>query len=114
MIDEYIRNATVVRVIDGDTIVMDVDLGFSISTRQTIRVLGVNCPEMHGATKEAGLRAKECTVAWLMQAGPDIQIRTILQKEKDSFRRILADVCSGRESLSAALLSAGHAIPFHG
>lgn len=37
-----------VRVIDGDTIVVDVDLGFWIRMRETVRLSGIDTPEIYG------------------------------------------------------------------
>lgn len=47
--DEHFRNAVVVRVKDGDTIVAMVDLGFSVWTKQTFRYYGINAPEKNTA-----------------------------------------------------------------
>lgn len=49
-------NATVVRWVDGDTVDLDIDLGFKITTHQRIRLQGVDTPErgqegFHEATK---------------------------------------------------------------
>lgn len=43
--DEYVRAVGVVRVIDGDTFVADVDLAFHITIRMSCRLTGVNTPE---------------------------------------------------------------------
>ena len=40
---------------DGDTIDFIIDVGFKMTTRQRIRLLGVNTPELRGASKEEGL-----------------------------------------------------------
>lgn len=45
MIDDYTRAATVVRVIDGDTFLADVDLGFYVTVRMSCRLAGINAPE---------------------------------------------------------------------
>ena len=41
----YNYNATCVRVIDGDTIDADIDLGFSVKIKKRIRLAGINAPE---------------------------------------------------------------------
>jgi len=54
-------NAEIVRVIDGDTVVAMVDLGFSTWTKSTIRFYGINCPESRTRDleeKSRGLAAK--------------------------------------------------------
>ena len=43
--DPYVRAAAVVRVIDGDTALMDIDLGFYVRVRMSCRLAGINAPE---------------------------------------------------------------------
>jgi micrococcal nuclease len=45
----YEYNATVQRVIDGDTVLLDVDLGFFTHMRMSCRLTGINAREMHDA-----------------------------------------------------------------
>jgi micrococcal nuclease len=110
--EQYVRKATLVRVVDGDTLVLDIDLGFGIWRRgQTARVLGVNCPEMHGESKAAGRDAKAFTQNWF--DGRDVTVRTELEsRDTDSFGRVLVEVWQGERSLAADLLAASHAVPF--
>lgn len=111
--DRYIRKARLVRVVDGDTLVVDIDLGFGIWRKaQKLRVLGVNCPETRGATKAAGLAATKFTRDWFA-TDLDIRVRTELDsRDEDSFGRVLAEVWQGERSLGADLLAAGHATAF--
>jgi endonuclease YncB( thermonuclease family) len=43
--DTYIRRVQVARVLDGDTFVCDVDLGFHVLVRMSCRLAGINAPE---------------------------------------------------------------------
>jgi micrococcal nuclease len=45
MIPQYIYNSEVVRVVDGDTIIANVDVGFDMWKRCNIRLYGINTPE---------------------------------------------------------------------
>jgi endonuclease YncB( thermonuclease family) len=45
--DSYTRAATVARVIDGDTVVVDLDLGFYVTVRMSCRLAGINAIELH-------------------------------------------------------------------
>lgn len=45
MQDTYVREVDVVRVIDGDTFLCDVQLGFYITARMSCRLAGINTPE---------------------------------------------------------------------
>jgi len=56
----YTYKAAVTNVIDGDTIVVDFDLGFGTWLKdQHIRLAKINAPEMKGATLQAGTESKE-------------------------------------------------------
>ena len=59
MKDEYLRRATVRRVVDGDTIDVDVDLGYKITTHQRLRLARINAPEVRGKERAKGLKTKE-------------------------------------------------------
>lgn len=84
--------ATVTRIIDGDTIELEVDRGMHETYRDRFRVLHLDTPETRGRyAKEqrgAGLlatqRAKE-----LLPIGSKVYIRT---EKDDSFGRYLADI----------------------
>lgn len=49
----YEYAARIVRVIDGDTLVADVDLGFHVTVRETFRLTGIDTPEIHGVKKNS-------------------------------------------------------------
>jgi micrococcal nuclease len=109
------------RVIDGDTIEGDIDLGFSVHLDdQRLRLLRVNTPERKGPTRAAGDRAKAFTERWLATHS-DIVIRSRKRDkqhaERDSFGRYLVEVFGddegGRqECLNDALLQSGNAVLF--
>ncbi len=108
--EDYVRKATVVRVVDGDTIVANIDLGFGIwRNKQKLRILGVNCPEVVGTTRAAGLAAKAAAVAWL--AGLETILIQTFVIDTDSFGRTLARVWRPNDpvDLSEFLVNCGHA-----
>lgn len=109
----YEYHATLRRVIDGDTLELEVDLGFEMHAVTTFRLYGVNAPEVTGATKKAGNEATAFTKQWLEHAGTPLLIRTY---KRDKYGRWLAEVWGanmgkGPLTLNAALLQAGHATP---
>jgi micrococcal nuclease len=120
MRDTYWRRARVVRVIDGDTIQLIVDLGFYTYAEHRMRLLGVDTPEMHAPLPEvraSALAAATFTTEWLRDhtlhaTDPDwrFNIRT---EKADSFGRFLAYLeCAQGHSLNDDLLSTGHARPY--
>jgi len=64
--DLYIYNATVHRVVDGDTVEFDVDLGLCVHTIIDGRISRINAPEKNRrASKKAGLAAMAWTAEML-------------------------------------------------
>ena len=66
---EYRYSARLQRIIDGDTFILDVDLGFHVHTHVTVRLRDIDCPEIN---TEAG-KAAAVAVAQLLK-GPDVVI----------------------------------------
>jgi micrococcal nuclease len=112
MQDDYTRNARVLRVIDGDTVELSIDLGFDISQMRSCRLAGINAPEVHGATKEAGLASK-AYLSELLRPGLDLVCQTI--KTNDKYGRYLAklytnDANGATYCINDKLVAAGQAI----
>lgn len=70
----YQYRAKVIKVIDGDTLDLLIDLGFHIFTQIRIRVLDVDTYEIKGEFKDIGLKIKEVTKELL--EGKDIIIQS--------------------------------------
>ena len=70
----YEYQATVHRVIDGDTVILNVDLGFSTYRRVTVRLKDVMAPEL---SEEFGLEAKAKLVSLLLT---ELTIKTFKDK----------------------------------
>lgn len=85
--DNYTRKALVTNVVDGDTIDVEIDLGYYITTKERVRLLRINTPEKYGETKEAGLLAKEFTTNALL--GKEV---FLVSYKTDSFKRWLGEV----------------------
>ena len=95
MAEQYWYSATVLKVIDGDTLDVMIDLGFSIHHKARVRLYGVNTPESRTkdlAEKEMGLKAKTFTSDWTTRHR-QVFIKTIAGKD-DKYGRILAQVYS--------------------
>lgn len=116
---DWTFNAEMTRLVDGDTQELTVDAGFHTDRAVTLRLLGVNCPETKGETRDAGLAASEFSRQWY--ADHDqlvIQTRKDVKHSTDAFRRYLVTVegrnatTGKREDLAQALLGAHQAVPF--
>lgn len=109
----YEYRAKVLRVVDGDTIYLSVDMGLETTRILEVRLYGINCPEMHDTP--AGPAAKAYTEAWLgFHANLDgwLLLRTIKDK-REKYGRYLALVLDGDGEgacLNDMLVDAGHAV----
>ena len=121
----YEYRATIVKVIDGDTVDVDIDLGFGIVlSDERVRVMGIDTPESRTrdkVEKKFGLAAK----ARLKQLlGKTCTLKTQINKSgedmKGKFGRILGDFdvydnkTDSWQPVTKVLVSEGHAVPYHG
>lgn len=92
MID-YRYNGVVLRWVDGDTVDIMVDLGFTVSVRQRFRLLGVNTPEKG---EDGYVEATELSNAYV-----PVGSKVILQSKKtDKYGRYLAEVFPSASTVS--------------
>jgi micrococcal nuclease len=110
----YHYKMTVTKVVDGDTVYGDVDLGFNIGYRKMeFRLSGIDTPETRGATREAGLISKEFVEDTI--SGKEVIIVT-KKDGKEKYGRYLAEVffLVGAEwiSLNKTLLDKSLAVEF--
>jgi micrococcal nuclease len=110
----YHYKMTVTKVVDGDTVYGDVDLGFNIGFKKMeFRLSGINTPETKGATREAGLTSKKFVEDTI--GGKEVIIVT-KKDGKEKYGRYLAEVffLVGAEwvSLNKTLLDKGLAVEF--
>lgn len=111
----YTYNAKVVRIIDGDTIIVNIDLGFyTWLFNQSIRLYGIDAPEIRTKNtleKEAGILAKELIENYI-QPGDSIILKTILDKS-EKFGRILGIINTENGiNLNEKLIEENLAIPY--
>jgi micrococcal nuclease len=117
--DPYIyRIKSVGRVVDGDTIDADIDLGFDISLTKRIRLAGIDTPESRTKDlkeKELGIDAKN----WLkhrLHDAEDIIIRTELPDSTEKYGRIIGHLYVNGEdaSLNNQMITEGYALSYDG
>ena len=118
-IDPYIyRIKSVTKVVDGDTIDADIDLGFDISLTKRIRLAGIDTPESRTTNlkeKALGLESKEWMKKTLAGA-KDILIKTELPDSTEKYGRIIGHLfINGQEtSLNNQMIDEGYALPYDG
>ena len=124
--DPYIyRVRQVIKVVDGDTIDVAIDLGFDISLTKRVRLSGVDTPESRTTDlkeKTLGLEVKE----WLkkkLQDQTDIIIKTELPDSTEKYGRILGQLFVGdkevmsvnkKKSLNQQMIDEGYAWEYDG
>ena len=109
-------NCKMVRVVDGDTVDVDIDLGFGVWLRkQRIRLYAIDTPESRTSDdveKVYGLAAKDFLIKWT-NAG-DLTLKTF-KDGKGKFGRILGELWFGKtHNINQLLVDNHHAVRYHG
>jgi micrococcal nuclease len=110
----YVYNAKCTRVVDGDTIDAQIDLGFDVHKKIRIRMVGINTPESRTRDleeKKRGLAAK-------------YRVQELLESQENKFilhsqgvgkyGRCLGVIFLGESKLQDILLEEGHAVEYFG
>lgn len=110
----YEYRATITRVVDGDTVEALVDLGFAVSVDQTFRLYGINAPETKGESRDDGRAATEYLRTLIAKHTGNSNTLTIqTRKDKqEKYGRYLAVLMANGINLNAAMVNAGHAVPY--
>jgi len=109
----YEYRASLVRVVDGDTIIADVDLGFRIHQTMSVRLAGIDAPEPRGESRQKGTDAANY-LASLVRIRQPLILET--ERERGKFGRYIARVFlmndgGGRGvGLNARMVESGHAV----
>ena len=103
---------------DGDTVRVDIDLGFGIWFRnQALRLIGIDTPELRGSEREAGLVARNFMRASL-RAARELIVETTLDKKgkdkKGKYGRWLARLHADGVDLNQAMIDNGYAKEYWG
>ena len=112
----YEYKCKMVKVVDGDTVDIDIDLGFGVWMRdQRIRLYGIDTPESRTSDdkeKVYGLAAKDFVVKWT-NAG-DLSLKTF-KDDRGKFGRILGEIWyGGKHNVNQLLFDNHHAVRYHG
>ena len=116
--NEY--DVTVVNVVDGDTVDVDIDLGFGICMKdERVRVMGIDTPESRTSDKVEDLfgEAAKARVKELMKDGGKLITTEDKHGEdmKGKFGRILGDFrLPNGKTLTETLVEEGHAVAYFG
>lgn len=119
---DYQYRAKIIKVVDGDTVDIDIDLGFDVHlTNQRIRLKGVDTPESRTRDlleKKYGLLAKDFVKSYL-KVGQWTTLQTF-KDDKGKFGRILGDFIvydhkkDAYVSLVGQIIENHHGVAYHG
>ena len=105
----------VTNVVDGDTVDVDIDLGFGVWLRdQRVRLHGIDTPESRTSDpseKLYGKAAAEFLKKWL--DGGDVTIKTH-KDERGKFGRILGELWVFDTNVNRKMIEEHHAVEYHG
>ena len=118
----YTYKAKLVKVVDGDTIDVTIDLGFDVSVKKRVRFQGINAPESRTRDlkeKALGLAAKERVKAILAEHPCFTLESTELGKYGRVLGKIHVTMLDGDESftqicLNDQLIKEKHAVAYFG
>ena len=111
--DAFVYNATLERIVDGDTFDCCLDLGFDVKLhKQRVRLAGIDTPESRTrdlAEKKLGLAAK---VRLKELCCGSIKVRSL---GKGKYGRILGiPYTEDGKDICKMLVDEGHAVEYHG
>ena len=117
----YEYNVVIKRWVDGDTVDVDIDLGFGVWLNdQRVRLAGINAPESRTRDleeKKLGLAAKDFCKNFINE-GSYAKLVCKQYDAKGKFGRILGEIWSvtnyADKSLNEYLLDKGHATVYNG
>ena len=116
----YEYKVNILKVVDGDTVDVDIDLGFGSWLRnERVRIVGIDCPESRTSDrieKVFGEAAKQRLTSLLSSEAILIsQVSKMGENMKGKFGRILGDFRTINDQVvSTTLMEEGHAVAYNG
>jgi micrococcal nuclease len=119
----YEYNCTVVKIVDGDTVDVDIDLGFGVQlTDERVRIMGIDTPESRTSDEVEKVFGKAAKARLQSLMGETCVLKTQINKDgedmKGKFGRILGDFdveWNGEmKPATDVLIETGHAVAYFG
>ena len=115
----YEYKCNIIRVVDGDTVDVDIDLGFGVWLKdERVRIMGIDTPESRTrdkVEKKFGLASKAKLKSLLGKTGVlKTQVNKNGEDMKGKFGRILGDFQVGARMVTDILCEEGYAVPYFG
>jgi micrococcal nuclease len=112
----YEYNCTVTRVVDGDTIDVILDLGFSVLHKCRVRLYGIDTPESR--TKDEDEKARGKLAAKYLEDsinnGTEIILRSKLKDSKGKYGRVLGEIIVDNININQSMIEKYLAVKYTG
>ena len=112
----YEYSCTVTRVVDGDTIDVILDLGFSILHKCRVRLYGIDTPESRTRNKDEKIRGKLAS-KFLQDAidnGKKVVLRSKLKDSKGKYGRVLGEIIVDSININQSMIINHLAVAYFG
>ena len=112
----YEYGCTVTRVVDGDTVDVVLDLGFSILHKCRVRLYGIDTPESRTRDKDEKARGKIAS-KFLKDAidnGKKVILRSKIKDSKGKYGRVLGEIIVDGININVSMIEKYLAVAYHG
>ena len=111
----YEYKAVVNRVVDGDTIDVTIDLGFSVWKKMRVRMEGINTPESRTRDLDEKARGKLAKdfLSYCLASSDDHVIKTSVDG-KGKFGRVLGEIYCDGKNINLLMIDKHHAVAYKG
>lgn len=117
----YEYHAHVRSVYDADTLRLTVDLGMDTYVRHSVRLIGIDTPEISGEQRPQGLVAKDYVSTWLathcaVDEGMPLVVINTIKDRREKYGRYLVIVYNTDKTrcLNDDLIDSGNAVAYDG
>ena len=112
----YEYGCTVTRVVDGDTIDVILDLGFSVLHKCRVRLYGIDTPESRTRNKDEKVRGKLAAkfLEDSINNGKQVILRSKLKDSKGKYGRVLGEVIVDDININELMVKRYLAVKYYG
>tara|TARA_Y100000356_G_scaffold47351_1_gene37506 strand:- start:168 stop:512 length:345 start_codon:yes stop_codon:yes gene_type:complete len=110
----YYYKIELLRVVDGDTVDVRIDLGFNVWHKCRVRLVGINAPESRTRDKEEkkrGLAAKSWLIDKLESAEDELEMKSY---GVGKYGRVLGEIYINEVNINELMVKEGHAVKYDG
>lgn len=103
---------SIIKVVDGDTLDAEIDLGFGVYVKRRIRLFGIDAPETRTRDKLEKAKGKEAK-KFLEECLASTQEPIFLKSyDLDKYGRVLGEIIVDGTSVSKTMIAEGHGVEY--